>query len=518
MLLDVARRDAARAAKEIPVSTKAPHFRIAIAGSGFGGLGMAIRLLQEGIEDFVILERGSDIGGVWRDNTYPGCCCDVPSHLYSFSFAPNPGWSRSFSPSAEIHAYLKGCAERFGLMRFVRLGHEVREAAWQDEEQRWLIQTSQGDFTADVFVAGVGALSAPSIPKLEGLSAFAGKVMHSARWDHSHPLAGRKVAVIGTGASAIQFVPEIQKEVGALRLFQRTPPWILPRNDKAVSATRQRLYRAAPVVQKAARGALFQARELMVLGFRHPAIMRVGHHLALRYLAQQVPEPSLRKKLTPNYTLGCKRVLISDNYLQSLTRPNVEVITEGIREVRPRGIVTSDGVEHEVDTLIFGTGFHVTDMPIAKLVRGRGGKTLDERWQGSPQAHLSTTVSGFPNLFLLLGPNSGLGHNSVLTMLEPQLEHVLKALRFLTSEGLAALEPRAEAQAAWTAEVDRDMKGTVWTSGGCASWYLDRTGRNSTLWPGFVGSFARRVSRFDPSEFVPIAKRSAVSSEEAVHV
>ncbi len=485
-----------------------PHFHVAIVGSGFGGLGMAIRLKQEGIEDFVILERAQDVGGVWRDNSYPGCACDVQSHLYSFSFAPNPGWTRSYSQQGEIHAYLRDCAEKFGLRPHLRFGHTLRNATWDDAQQRWLLETSEGDFTADVFICGVGALSEPAIPQLPGAERFEGKVMHSARWDHGYDLTGRKVAVIGTGASAIQFIPEIQPRVGQLFVYQRTPPWVMPRHDRAIRAPMRRLYQAVPLAQQLMRGLIYVLRELLVLGFMNPWILQRAQRIALRHLKRSVPDPVLRAKLTPNYTMGCKRVLVSDNYFTSLTHPNVEVITEAIQEVRPRSIVTADGREREVDTLIYGTGFQVTEMPIAHQVRGRGGRTLAEVWAGSPKAHLGTTVAGYPNLFVLMGPNTGLGHSSVVMMLESQFEHVLGALRYLEGRGLAAVEPTPEAQDVFVRQVDTDMSGTVWKQGGCASWYLDGTGRNSTLWPGFTFAFMRRVEHFEPSEYVSIARRT----------
>ncbi|MFL5318401.1 MAG: flavin-containing monooxygenase, partial [Myxococcaceae bacterium] len=491
------------------------HFRIAIAGSGFGGLGMAIRLKQTGQNDFVLFERAADVGGVWRDNSYPGCACDVQSHLYSFSFAQNPSWTRAYSPQGEIHAYLKDCAHKFELLPHCRFNHEVTDAAWDDSAQLWRIQTSQGAFTADVFIAGVGALSDPSIPKLPGLEKFKGKVMHSARWDHSHELSGRKVAVIGTGASAIQFVPAIQPKVGKLSLFQRTAPWVLPRRDRAITEGQRSLFAKSRLALRMKRALIYLPRELMVLGFRNPSVIKLAHKLAVKHLERQIKDPVLRAKVTPNYTLGCKRVLISDDYLRSLDKPNVDVVTDAIREVREGSIVTSDGAEHEVETIIFGTGFHVTDMPLAKYVRGRDGRTLQEVWKGSPKAHLGITVAGCPNFFILQGPNTGLGHSSVITMLEAQFEHILAALRFLDGTNYAAVEPTAYAQERFVAEVDRKMAGTVWTAGGCASWYLDETGRNSTLWPTFVGSYRRRVASFDPNEYLSIARKSFRPSEPA---
>jgi cation diffusion facilitator CzcD-associated flavoprotein CzcO len=483
------------------------HVKVAIAGTGFAGLGTAIRLKQEGEHDFLVFERAGDVGGVWRDNSYPGCACDVESHLYSFSFARNPGWTRAYAPSSEIWEYLRDCARRFGILPHVRFHHEVREAAWDDAAQHWRLETSGGVYTADVLVAGVGALSEPSIPKLPGIERFQGKTFHSARWDHGYALAGKNVAVIGTGASAIQFVPRIQPVVGSLRLFQRTPPWVLPRHDRALGPRTRRLMRSSRAAQWLMRASIYGRRELFALGFLHPRLAELPEKLARRYLERMIPDPVLRAKLTPSYRLGCKRVLISDDYLPSLTRDNVEVITDAIREVRAHSIVTADGVEHPVDAIIYGTGFHVTDMPIARRVRGRDGRTLDEVWRGSPQAHLGTTVAGYPNFFMLLGPNTGLGHSSVILMIESQIEHVLKALRFMRQRDLAAVEPRPEAQADWIAEVDRRMLGSVWTAGGCQSWYLDETGRNSTLWPGFTFTFKRRVERFVPEEYVAIRRR-----------
>ncbi len=475
--------------------------RIAIIGSGFGGLGTAIRLKQRGIHDFVVLERAGDVGGTWRDNTYPGCACDVQSHLYSFSFAPNPGWTRSFSPQPEIQAYLQRCARDFGILPHVRFHHEVRDAAWDDGARRWRIQTSAGPVTAEVIVMASGALSDPVVPDLPGLDGFQGRAWHSARWDHAYDLRGKRVAVIGTGASAIQFVPEIQPRVGRMHVFQRTPPWILPRHQHDYGAGWQRFLGRHPGVQRMLRGAIYLAREAFVPAFRHPGAMKLVERVALLHLRRSIPDPALRRALTPDWRLGCKRVLLSNDYLPALAQPNVEVVTERIAEVRARSIVTADGTEREIDVLIFGTGFQPTDPPLARHLRGRDGRTLAETWAGSPAAHVGTTVAGFPNLFLLMGPNTGLGHTSVLYMLEAQIEHVLGALDHMTRHHVVALEPRPQAQQAFLDDVDRRMEGTVWTSGGCRSWYLDATGRNSTLWPDFTWRFRRRVARFEPAEY-----------------
>jgi cation diffusion facilitator CzcD-associated flavoprotein CzcO len=481
---------------------KSVSARVAIIGSGFGGLGAAIRLKQEGFEDFVILERASDVGGTWRDNTYPGCACDVESHLYSFSFAPNPEWTHSFSPQPEIWAYLKRCARDFGLLPHIRFQHEVREAVWEEDAQQWRIETSQGSFTASVLVMAAGALSEPRLPQLPGLENFQGKVFHSARWEHDYDLTERRVAVVGTGASAIQFVPEIQPHVSKLHIFQRTPPWIVPRRDRRLSERERRLFRRFPAAQRAVRASIYLFRELFLLGFRHLWLAGQIEKLARRHLERQVTDPTLRAKLLPDYAIGCKRILISNNYFPSLMRSNVEVITEGIAEVRASSIVDRSGVEREVDAIIFGTGFRVTDPPLAAHIRGREGRTLAEVWAGSPQAHAGTTVAGFPNLFILLGPNTGLGHNSVVYMIEAQIEHLMAALKYMWRRGACAIEPRPEAQSAFVAEVQKRMEGTVWIAGGCASWYLDSTGRNSTIWPDFTWRFRRRVARLNRDEYV----------------
>jgi cation diffusion facilitator CzcD-associated flavoprotein CzcO len=477
------------------------HVAVAIVGSGFGGLGMAIRLRQAGFDDFVILERADALGGTWRDNSYPGCQCDVPSHLYSFSFAPNPDWSRTFSPQQEIQGYLERCADRFDVRRSIRFGTELRAADWHGDDRRWHLKTSTGDITADVLISATGGLADPSVPKLPGLETFQGVAFHSSRWDHSRDLTGRDVVVVGTGASAIQFVPEIAPLVRRLTLLQRTPPWVMGRRTRAFSARETRLYRRLPAVQRAVRAGIYWGREAFALAFLHPRLMRGAQNMALRHLRSAIRDPALRAALTPSYAMGCKRVLQSDTYYPALTRDNVDVVTSPIREVRPAGVVTADGVEHPADTIVFGTGFHVTDMPIAERIRGRDGRSLAEVWQGSPQAYRGTTVTGFPNLFLLLGPNTGLGHTSVVFMIESQIAYVLSALRHLRRHGLATIEPSAAAQRGFVAAVDRRSAGTVWLSGGCRSWYLDSTGRNSTLWPGYTWRFRLRMRRFDPSAY-----------------
>jgi cation diffusion facilitator CzcD-associated flavoprotein CzcO len=485
------------------------HVRFAIAGSGFAGIGCGIRLKQEGVHDFVILERADDIGGTWRDNTYPGCACDVPSHLYSFSFEPNPRWSRTFSPQREIWDYLRRCSKKYGIGPHVRYRQTVTEAAWDDEAQLWRIETDQGSLTADFFISGVGALSDPKLPDIPGIESFEGRMFHSAKWDHGYDLNGKRVAVIGTGASSIQFVPKIQPEVGQMHVFQRTAPWIVPQRDRRLSRLEKRLYKLFPPTQLAMRAVIYWLRELFVLGFMHPREGGVNEKLARRHLETQVKDRELREKLTPHYRMGCKRVLISDDYYPALQQPNVELVTDGIAEIKPHSIVTADGAEREIDALILGTGFYVTDMAVADYVRGRDGRTMAEVWQGSPQAYLGTTVSGFPNLFFLVGPNTGLGHNSIVFMIESQLNYLMDCLAHMSSRGAEVFEVREEVQDAFNERIQRRLRGTVWNTGGCASWYLDQNGKNTTIWPGFTWPFREETRHFEPADYTLAARRRA---------
>jgi cation diffusion facilitator CzcD-associated flavoprotein CzcO len=475
--------------------------KVLVIGTGFAGLGMAIRLKQAGLDDFVVLERAGEVGGTWRDNTYPGAACDVPSHLYSFSFAPNPDWSRSFSPQAEIQEYLRRTATEFGVRAHIRFHHEVLGAVWDETAQRWRVQTNAGEFEADVLISATGALSDPQVPPLPGLDRFEGTVFHSARWRHDHDLTGKRVAVVGTGASAIQFVPQIQPQVEHLTVFQRTPPWILPRWDRPFRPAEQWAFRHLPLMQRIARAGIYWGREQMVAGFVvTPNLMRVAERLARRHLERSVPDPGLRAKLTPDYRIGCKRILISNDYLPSLTEPNVDLVAAGLAAVRERSVIAADGSEHEVDTMIFGTGFHVTDIPVADRITGPGGLTLKGHWAAGMKAYKGTAVAGFPNLFLLVGPNTGLGHSSQVFMIESQIAYVLDAVRHLQRTG-DVVAVRDEAENEWDVGVQRAMGRTVWTTGGCASWYLDDRGRNTTLWPGSTWRFRRHTARFDPSAY-----------------
>ncbi|WP_300609466.1 NAD(P)/FAD-dependent oxidoreductase [Trebonia sp.] len=481
-----------------------PDVTVAIIGSGFAGIGMAARLNRAGFTDVVLLERAADLGGTWRDNSYPGAACDVPSHLYSFSFAPNPGWTRSFSPQPEILAYLRHVADGEGITAKIRFGAEVTAARWEAAPRHWRVETTAGTLTARFLISAAGPLSDPMIPGIPGLDTFAGTVFHSATWDHGYDLTGRNVAVIGTGASAIQFVPQIQPVVSQLTVFQRTPPWIIPRHDRRLSRPEHWLFRHAPVTQQIARAGIYWGREAYALGFvENPEIMRKAAALALRHLRRQVTDPELRARLTPSYRMGCKRILISNDYYPALTQPNVSLVTDAIREIREKSVLTSDGTTHDADVIIFGTGFHVTDFPAAQRIFGADGVSLARRWSAEPgqTAFRGTTTAGFPNLLVLTGPNTGLGHTSQVFMIEAQIRYVIGALAHARRHGIDRIEVRPAAQAAYDRAVQRKMRRTVWVTGGCASWYLDARGRNVALWPDFTWKYAWQTRRFDPSSY-----------------
>jgi cation diffusion facilitator CzcD-associated flavoprotein CzcO len=474
------------------------HVRVGILGAGLAGLGMAIRLKLEGIEDYVVWQRDADVGGTWWANTYPGCQCDIPSHLYSFSFAPNPEWRRTYAPQPEIEAYIRRVTDDFGLRPHIRLNCAVTQATWDEDEHVWRGATARGDYTAEALVAAPGPLSEPSIPDLPGLDTFAGTVFHTAAWNHDHDLTGRRVAVIGTGASAIQAVPEIQPIVERVTVFQRTPPWVIPHGDRPISERERRVFRRFPPAQRMIRAGVYLGRELLVPGLAYrPQLMGVIERLARRHLERQVRDPQLRARLTPDYAIGCKRILPSNRWYPAVTQPNAEVVTDGIARVRPDGIVDGRGELHQVDTIVLATGFHVTDIRMAALTTGAGGRRLSDVWDGSPRAYRGTTVAGFPNLFFLVGPNTGLGHNSVVFMIEAQLNYVAGALAHMRKTGATRLEVTREAQDADNARIQARLARTVWNTGGCSSWYLDRTGRNTIIWPDFTFRFWRRMRRFD---------------------
>jgi cation diffusion facilitator CzcD-associated flavoprotein CzcO len=470
-----------------------------IIGAGFSGLGAAIRLLQAGHRDLVILERADDVGGTWRDNVYPGCRCDVQSNLYSYSFALKPDWSETYPSQPELWEYLRHIVARYDLDRYLRLRHEVSGARWDESAGRWRVSTTAGEFEARYLIAGIGALAEPSLPDIPGIAAFTGTIMHSARWDTSWQPQGRRVAVVGTGASAIQIVPSIQPAVEYLTLFQRTAPFVMPHTNHPVTPRARALYRALPATQRLVRSADYWLRELLAFGFvRNPRILKRAEGMWRRHMHSAITDQAMRDQLTPGYDMGCKRVLLSNDFYPALARPNVALVTEKIIEFRPDAVVTADGTEHPVDTVILATGFHVTDNPGFGKITGRGGRTIAEAFG---QTYLGTVVPGFPNYFNLVGANTGLGHSSMLLMIESQLNLVAEAIARVEAAGGGPFEVRPEVAAAYNADLQRKLPGTVWGSG-CSSWYLDQEGRNLTLWPGFTFEFRRRTRRFRSADYV----------------
>ncbi|HET6209933.1 MAG TPA: NAD(P)/FAD-dependent oxidoreductase, partial [Jatrophihabitans sp.] len=438
-----------------------------IVGAGFAGLGAAIKLAEAGEQDFLCIDRGSEIGGTWRDNHYPGAACDVPSQLYSFSFAPNPDWSHSFSRQPEIQQYLRTLADRSGLLDRFRFNVALTSAAWDAGAERWRIETTAGVTSARLLVAATGALSEPRLPEIEGIETFAGEIFHSAQWNHDFDLTGKAVAVIGTGASAIQIVPELAGRAGRVVVFQRTAPWVLPRRDVAYRPWQLQLLRRVPPLQRLARAGIYLAREATVPMFiARPGLGKLAARQARRNIDRAISDPELRARVSPHYALGCKRVLISNDWYPALTRDDVTLVTEPIRRLTPSGVLTSDGIEHRVDALVVATGFQATEPPIARLVSGVGGRTLGDAWaEHGIQAYKGTAVAGFPNLFFLIGPNTGLGHSSMIYMIESQLAYLVDAWRTMRRHRLSAVEVLPEVQRSWNADLQRRMRRTVWQTG-----------------------------------------------------
>ena len=480
-----------------------------IVGAGFGGLCAAIKLDEAGERDFVVIEKDSDVGGTWHINTYPGAECDVPSQLYSFSFALNPDWSKIYSPQQEIWEYTKRVATEAGILDRCVLETSVDHAAWDEARQRWIVTTThvatgeERSYAARTVVSASGGLSEPSLPDIDGIGSFTGEVFHSARWNHEVDLRGRRVAVIGTGASAIQLVPEVAQLAGRVDVYQRTPNWIIPRNERRFSRLEKTVFRHVPGAQRTVRAAVYATLEARVPAFvRFPAAMRAVEAQGRKNIAKGISDPALRAAVTPQYRAGCKRILVSNKWYPALDRDNVELVTHGISKVTESGIVDSSGTEREIDVLIIATGFHVTDPPIAQHITGRDGRSLAAVWdEHGMRAYKGTTIHGFPNLFQIVGPNTALGHSSMIFIIESQVRYVVDAARTMRERGLGAIEPTAEAQESWTATVLERMKKTVWTTGGCASWYLDKFGNNVTLWPGQTFTFRRHLARFDPASY-----------------
>lgn len=483
-------------------------FPIVIVGTGFSGVCMGKMLKDAGIESFTILEKADDVGGTWRENTYPGAACDVPSHMYSFSFAPNPNWTRSFSPQEEIKQYIRDCVEKFGLRGHIRFGHKVTGGRFDEETGLWTVEIEDREpMLARVLILGNGALHIPEYPNIRGRDRFKGASWHSAKWNHDVSLKGKKVAVIGTGASAIQFVPEIAKEVAELHLFQRTPPWIFPKLDVAYPEAFKWVFRNVPGTRWFHRAMIYWLMEMQAYGLVYnPALMMRYQEAAKRHLYMMVKDPELREKLTPDYTIGCKRILMANTYYPALTRDNVNVITDRIAEITGSGVRAEDGTEYDVDVIIYGTGFKVSDYLAPFKLVGRNGEKLNERARDKPHTYYGITAHGFPNTFLLMGPNTGLGHNSMIFMIEAQARYTLQAIRVMREKDLAWIDVTQQAQDGFVERVQQKLAGSVWNTGGCSSWYL-KDGYNATTWPGFTWEYWLQTRKFDLGAYEAV-KRS----------
>lgn len=491
-----------------------PHHRVVIVGTGFSGLGMAIRLAQRGEHDYVVLEKADDVGGTWRDNRYPGCACDVPSRLYSFSFARFPAWSRDYAPAGEIWAYLRDVADRYAVRDRIAFGADLVSAHYDEGKQRWELTAADGrQWTSGALVLGAGALHEPRLPDIEGLGDFGGEVMHTAQWPEAADLTGKRVAVVGTGASAVQVIPEVAPTAARTTVFQRTPAWIVPKRDKEWSPRRQRLFARWPALQRAVRWRTYWALEARApLFVRFPAAAKVVERVALRELANAVPDPQTRAKLTPDYTIGCKRILLSNDYWPAFARDDVELVTEPIARLEHDAVVTADGVRHPADVLVLGTGFDVSGSLDRIDLRGLEGRTLREAWSGGMHSHLGITVAGFPELYLLLGPNTGLGHNSVVLMTEWAAGYVLQSLDRARHGARVTTAP---AQDSFTREMLRRSKHTIWATG-CRSWYLDRFGNNTSLWPGSTIGYWWRTRKVDDADFELVDSRRPTPAKEFI--
>lgn len=474
--------------------------KIAIIGTGFAGLGMAIKLLEAGHHDLQLFEREADVGGTWQLNRYPGCACDVPSHLYSFSFAPHSEWTQLFAPRAEIHGYLRGLWHKYELVEKTQLNCEISNLRWNDHEQLWYFRDQRGQaWAAQHVISAMGGLSTPKQPALPGLAHFSGKIMHSQQWDADYDLRGKRVAVIGTGASAIQLIPQIQPLVAQLDIYQRTPAWIMPKPAAEYSAEQRAQFRSKPGRMRMTRRVIYAMLESRALAYNHaPVLLQLAEEKCLKHLHEQVSDPALHQRLTPDYRLGCKRLLLSSDFYPTLNQPNVQLVTEPITAIETNQITDSTGISRPVDVLILATGFAAAVVPPRGSIIGRQGLDLADSWSAGPKAYKGTLTSGFPNLFLLGGPNTGLGHNSVVYMLEAQITYVLAALNTLQQTGMHSLEVKADVELSYNTKLQARLERTVWQQGGCESWYRDPvSGRNATLWPGFSWRFRAITRHFD---------------------
>lgn len=479
-----------------------PDVDVVVVGAGFGGLCAAIMLREAGIDNFVVLEKAAEVGGTWRENTYPGAACDVMSLMYSFSFAPNPDWTRGYARQPEILDYLKRVSDRFDLRRSIRFGAEVVSEVFDDDNDLWTVTTANGaTITARAVISGTGPLHIPNVPAIAGADSFRGPVFHSAQWDHSVDMTGKRVAVIGTGASAVQFVPRLAEQAAHLDVFQRTPAWVLPKLDRPITRAERAAYRGVPGLRKLARAGIYFSHEAVIGAFLEPRYMPMVRAIARAQLRRQVSDPQLRARLTPDYEVGCKRMVIDNKYYPALQRSNVSLVTDGIAEITADGIRTVDRQVHPVDVIVYGTGFKVTDKWRDQTLIGRDGLSVQQIWQRGSEAYLGVAAHGLPNYFTLLGPNSGVGNQSIVFMLEAQTRYVVAVLRAMFDRETTRVEVKSHVQQQFNRDLQRSSEGTVWTSGGCSSWYLDEEGTNRAIWPASTLSYWRRKPHLADFEY-----------------
>lgn len=476
-------------------------YKIIIVGGGFAGLGAAIKLKEAGIEDFILLEKASEMGGVWRENTYPGCACDVPSALYSYSFEQNPSWSRVFAPQAEIKQYLLDVVDKYQVMPYVKLNHEALEAKWSDQQQCWIIQTNHGELRSQFTILACGPMHEPVLPNVNGIQDFKGEIFHSSQWRHDLDLTGKRVAVIGTGASALQFVPQIQPKVQQLTVFQRTAQWVLPKSDMPLLAPVRAMFKLLPLTQQLMRGSVYGIFETINGGIQSPAAMKQFQKLAKWHLNFQIKDPVLREKLTPNFIIGCKRILQSNHWYPALAQKNVDVIASGLTEVKGNRLIAENGESCEADVIILGTGFEIAEPPIANRVYNRFGQKMSDVWQGSPEGYMGTMVENCPNGFLMFGPNVAVS-SSAFIIIEAQLNYIMDALKQAIRLNLQTIEPNPVISRQFNEKVQAALQSTVWNKGGCQSYFIDRNGRNSTVWPWTTFKLREKMKQFNLSEYL----------------